>query len=412
VQNISKIALRNLFRYKRRTLLTISLIIIGVVFMLVYVSVSGSFKNMIIGQITDSMMGHIQIHSKGYVASIDNLPLDLNMSEKNMETLGRVLNEDRAISSFSRRIKFGGMLSNYAETTNIRINGILPEEEFKTVPLLTSRIVEGRKELRRGEIFVPILLAKGMNLKIGTTVVIVATNYDGSVNAKKLVVAGVLENVAGPLGRDGYIHFEDAQEILRMKKPEISEVVIRLRDYGTLHNSENRLKEKLNGQLNKKGKPLFEVHGWDELHPFARVAQMVDLMTFFTTLMLVAIVLISILNVMTMAVYERMREIGTIIALGTLPEKISLLFLLEGLYLGIASVIAGNVLSIALIIILTHMKLTFSFGGVNGMILLPHINELEFLRISALVIFVSAIASLQPAMKASRLDPINAFRQI
>ncbi len=77
--DLVKIALRNLLRYKRRTLLTASLITIGVVFVLVFMAVSGSFKAMMIGQITDAMLGHIQIHKKGYVASIDNLPLNLNL---------------------------------------------------------------------------------------------------------------------------------------------------------------------------------------------------------------------------------------------------------------------------------------------------------------------------------------------
>ena len=73
--NIFKIALRNLTRYKRRTFLTASLITVGVVFVLVFIAVTGSFKHMMVGQITDSFVGHIQIHKKGYLASIDNLPL-------------------------------------------------------------------------------------------------------------------------------------------------------------------------------------------------------------------------------------------------------------------------------------------------------------------------------------------------
>jgi putative ABC transport system permease protein len=76
--NLFKIAVRNLWRYKRRTLLTASLITLGVVFVLVFISVSGSFKNMIVSQITDSMLGHVQIHRQGYVASIDNC-LNLNI---------------------------------------------------------------------------------------------------------------------------------------------------------------------------------------------------------------------------------------------------------------------------------------------------------------------------------------------
>ncbi len=61
MRNLFKIAVRNLLRYKRRTMLTASLITVGVVFVLVFISVSGSFKNMMIGQITDSMLGHVQL---------------------------------------------------------------------------------------------------------------------------------------------------------------------------------------------------------------------------------------------------------------------------------------------------------------------------------------------------------------
>lgn len=65
--NIFKLAARNLRRYKRRTFLTSILITLGVVAVLLFVSVSGSFKAMMIGQITDSMLGHMQVHKKGYL---------------------------------------------------------------------------------------------------------------------------------------------------------------------------------------------------------------------------------------------------------------------------------------------------------------------------------------------------------
>src|SRR4030042_3673439 len=71
--NLIKIAFRNLLRYKRRTLLTASLVTIGVVFVLLFISISGSFKNMIIGQMTDSMLGHLQAHRKGHFEAIDKI---------------------------------------------------------------------------------------------------------------------------------------------------------------------------------------------------------------------------------------------------------------------------------------------------------------------------------------------------
>ncbi len=71
MRKMIKLAARNLLRYRRRTLLTALLIIIGVVAVLLFVSISGSFKDMMIAQITDSMLGHLQVHRRGYVASID-----------------------------------------------------------------------------------------------------------------------------------------------------------------------------------------------------------------------------------------------------------------------------------------------------------------------------------------------------
>jgi putative ABC transport system permease protein len=212
-------------------------------------AVSGSFKAMMVGQITDSMLGHVQIHKKGYVASIENLPLNLNLKASAFSRIEEVLRQQKDIEAYSPRLKFGGLFSNFSESTNIRLNGIYPDREFKTVPLLTVRIVEGKKTLAKGEIFIPSLLAKGMNVKVGDPVVIVGTHEDGSVNGKSFVVAGIMESVTGPGGRDGYIHIEDAAEVLRIPELEISEVAIRLRDFDRLQPAFNELEKLLTATL-------------------------------------------------------------------------------------------------------------------------------------------------------------------
>jgi len=406
--DLFKIAIRNLLRYKRRTLLTASLVTIGVVSVLVFISVSGSFKNMMIGQITDSFVGHIQIHKKGYVSSIDSLPLTLNLGPKAFEKIEKAINEIPDIEAYSKRIKFGG----FVETTNVRLNGVHPEDEVKTVPLLLSRVKEGEKNIRTGEILVPELLAKGMKVKVGDTVVVIATNRDGSVNGKQFRVGGILESATGPGGRDGYIHIDDAAEILRMDAMEISEIAIRLRDFDKLHTVFDGLKDKLSNELNKQGGPAFEVHTWEKLSPFYNIAKMIDVMTFFVKLMLIAIVLISIMNVMVMAVYERIREIGTIAAIGTLPGKIVAMFLMEGFSLGLFGAVVGDILGVAIISVLNVTKLTFSFGRQKGLLLSPSINLQDVLVISIIVITISVMASLQPAYKASRMNPIDALRHV
>jgi len=411
--NLFKIAVRNLFRYKRRTLLTVSLIAVGVIFVLGYISISGSFKNMMIGQITDSMIGHLQVHRKGYVASIENLPLNINLKPQAVKKLEEILTQQPEVEAYSPRIKFGGMFSTFVETTNIRLNGVYPEKEFKTVPLLASRITEGQKALNKGEILLPELLARGMKAKIGDMIVIVATNQDGSVNGKQFKVAGTLESATGPGGRDGYVHIEDAMEVLRMGETEISEVAIRLKDFGKVEAFTQKLDGLLSGEVNKQGKPAFEVHSWERLSPFYNIARMIDMMTFFIQILLIAVVLISIMNVMIMAVYERIREIGTIAAIGTLPGKILSMFVMEGFCLGVVGVVIGNIIGMAIIFIMNASGgVTFDFGMQKGLVLSPTLNPMNMLVVSAIVIFVSVVASLQPALKASRMEPIKALRHV
>ena len=138
--NLLKIAARNLRRYKRRSLLTVSLIAFGVVFVLVFVAVTASIKDFMIAQITDSYLGALQIHRGGYVASIESLPLNLNLAPAAVSQIEKTLAGIKEIEAYSERIKFGALFSNFTETTNIRINGVYPEKEFAALPQMLSRI--------------------------------------------------------------------------------------------------------------------------------------------------------------------------------------------------------------------------------------------------------------------------------
>ncbi len=98
---------------------------------------------------------------------------------------------------------------------------------------MLKRFLQGTPDgglVERGKVLIPDILATGMKIKVGDTVVLVATNLDGSVNGKTFVVQGVLDSVTGPGGRDGYINIDDARELLRMSEPEVSEIAIRLKN--------------------------------------------------------------------------------------------------------------------------------------------------------------------------------------
>jgi putative ABC transport system permease protein len=409
--NLFKIAIRNLIRYKRRTILTGSLVAIGIIFVLVFAAASGSFKNIMIGEITDSMMGQLQIHRKGYVASIESLPLNMNMPPQAVAKVEQALKSMPEVEAFSPRIKFGGMFSNFTETTNIRLSGVDPEKEIATVPLLMGRVSEGEKTIKQGEIVIPELISRALKVKVGDMIVIIATNKDGSVNGKQLKVSGILDSATGPGGRDGYVHIDDAVEILRMEERGVSEIAIRLKDFGKMKMIYQKLQATLGQEMNKQGKPIFEIHTWEQLSPFYNIARMIDLMTFFIKIMLIAIVLVSIMNVMIMAVYERIREIGTIGAIGTLPGKILSMFLIEGFSLGVFGVFIGNIVALAIVFILNLVKIHFNFGR-EVITLAPKIQLFDIITVSIIVIIVAILGSLQPAFKASRMEPIEALRHV
>lgn len=411
--NILKLAAKNLMRYRRRTLLTSLLITIGIVAVLMFVALSGSFRALMVGQITDSMLGHIQIHKKGYVESIDSLPLTLNMKTEMVNKVTEYLKEDKNIEAWSSRIKFGAMFSNFTETTNIRLNAVDPEKEIATCPLLQGRIIDGEKDgtlVEPGKLLIPELIAKGLKVKPGDTIVVVATNRDGSVNGNTFIIKGILEGISGPGGRDGYMHINDARALLRMSDDEISEVAIRLKDSQKLDLTFKKMNKHFSQFLNPKDKPAFDVHKWEKLSPFSNIAKMIDMMDIFIKVMLVSIVMISIMNVMLMAVYERIREIGTMAAIGTIPSRILSLFVTEGLLLGLLGAALGTIFSLVTIYLMNVISITFSFGRQDNLVLEPSITAVEIVSICTVVVLVSVLASLQPAWKASRMDPINALR--
>ncbi|MCK5098944.1 MAG: ABC transporter permease, partial [Desulfobacteraceae bacterium] len=411
---IFKIALRNLLRYKRRTILTSILITLGIVLVILFSGLAGSFKAMMIGQITDSNLAQMQIHKKGYISSMDTMPLNLILDTKRYKKIEDLLSSNADISAFAPRIKLNAMLSNFTDTTNIRLNAISPEQEILVCPDVGSRMTfakdrELRVLLNPGEVIIPEKLAKGMKLKIGDPIVLVANNKDGSVNGLNFTLAGIIESVLGPQGKEGYMHIKDARELLRMDKPEVIEVAIRLHDFDKLDKVYKVISSELAGIINKKGKQEFEIHTWDKLSPFSNIAIMIDFMTITMKMIMIAIVLISILNVMMMSVYERVREIGTMSAIGTSPNKIMGLFLAEGLLLGLFSTIIGNIIGLGGIFILNIYKISFAFGRQDNLLLSPTVEMTELLWVSGIVLLISVFATLQPAYKASRMEPVDAL---
>jgi len=347
---------------------------------------------------------------------MDNLPLDMTMNEKAVGEIESIVKSNDEVLAFSERIRFGAAISNFDQTTNIRLTAVYPNMENATCPDLPKRIKNNKtdpsKFIEKGEIVVPANIAKGLHLEIGSDIVLIANNRNGSVNAMTLVVSGISENVMGPTGKDGYIHLDDASELLQdYDGKEITEIAIKLKEFNRLDEVYEELSHEILAIKNQHGNEAFEVTTWEQLSPFASIEKIVDLLIAIVKFVLISIVLMSILNMMMMSVYERVREIGTIAAIGTQPGKILSLFLVEGFSIGVISSIAGSIIALLILLILNLVKLNFTFGMMD-ISLAPTINAAEVVVTILIVVVISVISTLQPAIKASRLEPVDALRHV
>ena len=213
-----------------------------------------------------------------------------------------------------------------------------------------------------------------MGVGTGDTVVLVANNKDGSVNGMTFKVVGLIENLMGPGGRDGYLHIDDAAALLRMEAREVSEIAVRINDFDRIDVVTAALRNALGSMTNNQNKPMVELHTWWQLTPFYNVVRMINIMTLGIRAILIAVVLISVLNVMMMSVYERVREIGNLAAMGTPPGRILGLFVAEGFCWGFQRT-AGAVIGLLILWILNLKGVSVAFGGAKQVfILAPSIS--------------------------------------
>ena len=346
--------------------------------------------------ITDATLGHIQIHKKGYLTTLDTSPLHFSISPAERKIIASKLSKNKYVEAFTYRIRFSAIISNYKLSANMRVMGVDPVRELATCPGQRTRTI-GEPDfsegfVKKGHIVLPTRLSRSMKVKVGDTVVIVATNKDGSVNALNFKVQAFTESIMGPGGRDGYIHLEDTFTLL--KTVDVIEIPVRIKNIDYL----KKVIKSIKASLPKK---TYDINPWSDFSPFAAIATVIDLMLIFLRILLIAIVTISVMNVMMMAVYERTREIGTLSAMGTKPKHIMAMFYSEAFFMGLFSSIIGSFLGVGFLLILRSLNLTFKWSR-SYIKLSPSISFIDIVILIAVVVGFTILATIIPARKAKK----------
>lgn len=415
--SLFRIAFRNVTRNTKRSLITMAAVIIGcaaIVFARGFIN--GLHESMTDG-ITQTMTGDVQIHQSEYLKSTDALPLNLSVMLDGK--VNDILKDETRVNAWSGRLRFTGMLSNGLTTSLFIGNAIDPDNEFKVTPQMQADVEEGKtisNETPDG-VVIADKLARAMKLKLGDTVTLTASTKDGALNTMDATVVGIRKSMAALTGTEGMIidiPLKTAQDLLYMPG-EVTEVII------NVPRSEEgpKVADDLNAAFQAKAPELkLSVDDWTELSSskfFVDILDTQDRVLWIVIGVLFAVMVTGIVNTMLMAVLERVREIGTLMAIGVRRNKIVTMFIFEAMALGIIGSVTGGTVGYAIILAVIGINggIQFTPAAFNKPVfVVPEVSIGYIGMVVLIAIFAGIIAAIYPATRASKLEPSEALRTV
>jgi putative ABC transport system permease protein len=396
-----RIALRNLRRNRGRSAISMSAILVGVAAM---VWGQGFVSGMLRGLTEDMVLtriGAIQVHRQGYLdAERDLLGYDLPDDDAFRDRL-RAVDGVRAVSP---RIQFEGMISNGAVATLFVATAIDPASEYRVCPRRRSQVAAGSTPLDPGDasgVLIGSALADGLGAAHGATLVASSTGRNGLPNALDVTVHGLLpagsvvENRAGAV-----VPMALAQPLLGMTG-RVTEYAVDVADLDRA--------EAVAAALRRTLGEGYDVKTWRDWRTIRQFTQTMGVMVVIFAFFLAILVTSAIVNTMLMSVYERVREIGTMMAVGARRRQVIVLFLAESAALGLLGATGGAAAGLGLVRLASggiHMPATTLAGA---LVIYPQVGVRFVGGAIALAVLLAVAAGLYPAWKASRLRPADAL---
>ena len=401
---ILKIAFRNTFRQKRRTILTALAMVVGFTLLSVTIGLSDGAYGNIISMFTRNRIGHIQVHRNGY---LDKPSLYETIDD--YTTVGEAIQDVAGVEAWTPRIYAAGLGSVSEKSTAVQIIGVDVARETRATRF-DQKIVEGNvlPETASHEAVIGKGLAKILSAKIDSEIVIFSQSADGSLANDMYKIVGITESGDDVTDRTAcYLHIEDAQElfVLEGRAHEIVVIVSNINHVGKVTSA-------IEASLND---PTLEVVPWQvvakSFYRAMKTDQQGDAISRWVIMFIVAI---GVLNTVLMSVLERTREYGVLKAVGTKPRQIFWLVICEVVIITIGSICVGALLGVLANYLLSIYGITYpeeiTFGGMKLKTLYAEVN-VRCLIVPAITVMLSAaVVSLFPAIKAARIMPATAMR--
>ncbi len=403
-----KIALRNVFRNKRRTVLTAVVIMISVgAFLFMFSYIKGVRDSIV----EDSIMltGHISVQHPEY--SMKERMLSLSVPVRNYAAIRDTLQAMKSVRAAAGRIKFGGLIDFREKNEPGAGYAFDPSNEEGIIDIsesLVSGVGFSEGDDGKNELLIGSELAMSLDILPGDTVTVISSTAYKSLTAVNLVVTGIVDMLSGAMNKLFYMHLETAQYFLDMDDS-VSEIAVFLEE----NSDEDLVKNSI--EAIEGVSATYRVMTWLDKGILRDYLPMLDSANAFIIVIFGLIAALGIINTMLIAVFERTREIGVFSAFGMKRREILAVFLFEALFIGCFGGIAGVLLGGYWAIYLEINGL--SLGNVADGFSIPvrSIIYSDFRIIHGVSAFVlgitmSVLAAFLPAVKAARMEPTDALR--
>jgi putative ABC transport system permease protein len=399
---LATLAFRNIFRNRRRSAITLVVIVFGAVGLILF----GGYKTRTFVGLRESTirnrLGHLQIYKRGFAHAEAQKPLQFGL--ENAEELRREVERDPRVSMTTAQITLMGLISNGEKSETFLATAVEPEKDRQ---MAAQRITAG-SELPSNESDAVILgrgLAASTHAKPGDYLTLMSTTTTGSLNAIDVRVAGIfMSGVKEYDDRAIKMPLAGAQTLLQTRK--VERLIVMLRntdDTAAVHASlAHALRD-------------VEFKEWSELASFYhQVVLLYNGIFGFLGIVVFAIVVFSVANTILMSVFERTREIGTLMAMGTPRGTVWRMFLLEGVFVGLLGGALGLAAGALAAFAINHMNLMLPPppGYTVGYALRVLLQAPTLITAFSISLVTATLSSIVPAWKASRLVIVDALGHI
>ncbi len=412
---LARLALRNLLRQRRRTALTLMVVVAG----FVALSLAGGFMAQTFQGLADGAirggLGDLQVLPPGHASGDEGRSLERSLPDG--QALAARLRRDPAVEAVLPRIQFMGLLSSGPRSVAFLGTAVDPSREPRFMACLDA-LEDGAKapggagsrwlsaDPAAREVILGTGLARALGASVGSSLTLMSTTRDGALNAVDVEVVGLQDLGLKELNdRSLTVSLATADQLLEAG-PARSALSVILRRPGHAAQEAVRLQAQLPGT---------RVRPWYELATFYRQVKLLYTAIFgFMGLVLFLVVLLATVNTLLMSVMERIREFGVLRALGLKPGQLLSLLQWEGAFLGLLGSSAGLVATLLLRAGLNalHLQMPAPPGTSHGYELDIHFVPLVYLAVALGLQATIQLSALVPGLKAARLRIVEALRHV